>query len=53
MTVNSAIVPGLFRTWEHGLPRKRDLYEHLQQDPDTGDPYQLYGPSGEADAPLH
>ena len=38
---------------EHGLPRKRDLYEHLQQDPDTGDPYQLYGPSGEADAPLH
>ena len=29
------------------------IYEHLQQDPDTGDPYQLYGPSGEADAPLH
>ena len=53
MTANSAIVPGLFPHLEHGLPRKRDLYEHLQQDPDTGYPYQLYGPSGEADAPLH
>lgn len=53
MIVNSSIVPGLFPHLGAWTPRKRDLYEHLQQDPDTGDPYQLYGPSGEADAPLH